>query len=130
MKESRHLSHDEFFDGLSELLDLRKGSDHGAIYLTQKRFSYQQEQGEPTTATDDFPSQDLTLAPVLIRATDGNSRVKGSRQKVKLSTLVEPSALEAFYLRYAEVCKAGMTALKPRDRSKKKAKARKKKAVS
>ncbi|KAF4589358.1 Signal recognition particle subunit srp14 [Ophiocordyceps camponoti-floridani] len=130
MKESRHLSHDEFFDGLRELLDVRKASDHGAIYLTQKRLSYQQERGESTTATDDVAGEDLTLAPILIRATDGNSRVKSSRQKAKLSTLVEPSALGAFYLRYAEVCKAGMTALKPRDRSKKKAKARKKKALS
>ncbi len=41
--------------------------------------------------------------------------------------MVEFDALEVFYARYAEVCKAGMAALKPRDRSKKKAKARKKK---
>jgi signal recognition particle subunit SRP14 len=46
---------------------------------------------------------------------------------VKLSTIVDVGALDAFYARYADVCKAGMTALKPRDRSKKKAKAKKKK---
>jgi signal recognition particle subunit SRP14 len=41
--------------------------------------------------------------------------------------VVEPDALEGFYARYAEVCKAGMTALKPRDRTKRKAKAKKRK---
>lgn len=41
--------------------------------------------------------------------------------------MVEPDALEAFYARYAEVCKAGMAALKPRDRTKRKAKAKKRK---
>jgi signal recognition particle subunit SRP14 len=46
---------------------------------------------------------------------------------VKLSTVVQPGEIEAFYARYAEVCKAGMSALKPRDRTKRKAKARKKK---
>ncbi len=78
--------------------------------------------------------------PVLIRATDGNSRPKsksadgqwqkrkGKRERVKLSTVVEADALPAFFERYADVCKAGMTTLKPRDRSKRKGKAKKKKA--
>jgi signal recognition particle subunit SRP14 len=44
--------------------------------------------------------------------------------------VVQPHELEAFYVRYADVCKAGMTLLKPRDKSKKKAKAKKKKATS
>lgn len=64
--------------------------------------------------------------PVLIRATNGKSKEKRAK-KVKLSTVVDPAGLDAFYARYADVCKAGMTALKPRDRSKKKAKAKKKK---
>jgi signal recognition particle subunit SRP14 len=46
---------------------------------------------------------------------------------VKLSTVVQPAELDAFYARYAEACKAGMSALKPRDRTKRKAKARKRK---
>jgi signal recognition particle subunit SRP14 len=49
---------------------------------------------------------------------------------VKFSTVVQPHDLESFYVRYADICKAGMAALKPRDRSKKKAKAKKKKAAS
>ena len=64
--------------------------------------------------------------PILVRATDGKSRTnRGDR--VKLSTVVAPDALDGFYARYADVCKAGMTALKPRDRTKRKAKAKKKK---
>jgi signal recognition particle subunit SRP14 len=35
---------------------------------------------------------------------------------------VKVDDLEAFYTRYADVCKAGMTGLKKRDRSKRKAK--------
>lgn len=64
--------------------------------------------------------------PILIRATNGKSKEKRAK-KIKLSTVVTPADLDAFYARYADVCKAGMTALKPRDRSKKKAKAKKKK---
>ncbi len=54
-------------------------------------------------------------------------REEKSDKRIKLSTVVDPGTLDAFYLRYAELCKAGIVALKPRDRSKKKAKARKKK---
>jgi signal recognition particle subunit SRP14 len=43
--------------------------------------------------------------------------------------VVQAEDLDTFYARYAEICKTGMAALKPRDRSRKKekAKARKKK---
>ncbi len=64
--------------------------------------------------------------PVLIRATNGKGK-RNRDKRIKLSTVVDPGTLDAFYLRYAELCKAGIVALKPRDRSKKKAKARKKK---
>jgi signal recognition particle subunit SRP14 len=48
---------------------------------------------------------------------------------VKLSTIVSPQDLEAFYAKYAEICKAGMVGLKKRDRSaKKKGKAKKSQA--
>ncbi|UNI17343.1 hypothetical protein JDV02_003692 [Purpureocillium takamizusanense] len=126
---SQHLSQDEFFVGLEKLLNHRKGSDHGAVYLTQKRLSHGQDVPPPTR---DRPFPDLSLSqptPVIVRASNGKSG-KAKSGKVKLSTIVEPHELDGFYTRYAEVCKAGMTALKPRDRSKKKAKARKKKASS
>jgi signal recognition particle subunit SRP14 len=72
------------------------------------------------------PGQPL---PIVIRATDGKSK-RDRASKVKFSTIVQPDDLESFYTRYADSCKAGMAALKPRDRSKKKAKAKKKKAAS
>ncbi|KAK5995791.1 hypothetical protein PT974_04209 [Cladobotryum mycophilum] len=126
---AQHLSQDEFFHKLGDLFNHRKGSDHGAIYLTQKRLSHDQDISSPTTS-DPFP--DLHTGkplPVLIHATDGKPK-KERASKIKLVTVVEPHDLETFYLRYADICKAGMTALKPRDRSKKKAKAKKKKATS
>lgn len=35
-----HLSNEEFFNGLVGLFEDRKGKDHGAIYLVQKRREY------------------------------------------------------------------------------------------
>lgn len=75
---------------------------------------------------DLHPSHPL---PLIVRASNGKSK-RDKPNKVKLSTIVTPDDLDGFYVRYAEVCKAGMTALKPRDRSKKKAKAKKKKATA
>jgi signal recognition particle subunit SRP14 len=68
-------------------------------------------------ATTDEPFPDLNPSkpiPILIRATNGKHKDK----KIKLSTIVEPDALEAFFVKYAEVCKLGMSGLKKRDRSK------------
>ena len=44
---------------------------------------------------------------------------------MKLSTIVQHDELESFFTRYAEVWKAGMSGLKKRDRSGRKAKAKK-----
>ncbi|KAF5706965.1 signal recognition particle subunit SRP14 [Fusarium globosum] len=124
-----HMSHDEFFAKLGELFNHRKGSDHGAIYLSQKRLTYGQDIPSPS---EEEPSPDIHPGkplPLIIRATNGKGK-KNRSSKAKLSTVVNPVDLDAFYVRYADVCKAGMTALKPRDRSKKKAKAKKKKAAA
>ncbi|KAF4121565.1 signal recognition particle subunit SRP14 [Geosmithia morbida] len=77
---------------------------------------------------DLHPSEPLSL---VIRASNGKSK-RNRSDKINVSTIVKPDELEVFYARYADVCKAGMTALKPRDRSRKKekAKAKKKKAVA
>lgn len=81
------------------------------------------ETAAPPTSSDlsdlNPPSDPL---PILIRATDGNTQNQERKksQKVKLSTVVQPDDLEAFFQRYAEVAKAGMTSLKKRDRSKRK----------
>ena len=60
----------------------------------------------------------------MIRATDGKSQDKRP-DRVKLSTIVQPDELEGFFTRYAEIWKAGMSGLKKRDRSGRKAKAKK-----
>ncbi|KAK7752111.1 hypothetical protein SLS62_005854 [Diatrype stigma] len=131
------LSNDEFFAKLVELFDSRKGKDHGSIFLTQKRLSYDQptapslpedQATDETTAAAAFPDQRPPQPlPVLVRATNGKSKER-RKDKVKLSTVVRADALPGFFERYADVCKAGMTTLKPRDRSKRKGKAKKKKA--
>ncbi|KAL0939435.1 signal recognition particle 14kDa protein [Colletotrichum truncatum] len=124
-----HLSHDEFFGELAKLFEQRRGKGKGSVFLVQKRLSYNQDVTSPT-ATDPFP--DLHPAkplPILVRATNGKSK-KNRASKTKLSTVVEVDVLDGFFTRYADICKAGMSALKPRDRSKKKAKARKKKGTA
>jgi len=124
---SPHKSHDEFFSQLSALLDSRQQKGHGSIYLTQKRLSYNNVSAPstPTKLADDplWDTHPPNPLPIIIRATDGESQSKEgqkNKEKVKLSTVVQPDDLEAFYSRYAEVCKAGMQALKKRDRSKRK----------
>ncbi|KAI9643420.1 hypothetical protein NHQ30_008039 [Ciborinia camelliae] len=138
-----HLSNDEFFSKLAPLFDSRREKDHGSITLTQKCYTF-----EPTSdssiavapATDaladvltaQFPdlSRDAPM-PLLIRAT--NSKGKPNRaEKIKLSTIVQPDQLEAFFARYAEICKGGMSALKKRDRrnAKEKLKAKRRKIAT
>src|SRR5271168_2771991 len=69
------------------------------------------------TANDPFPDlHPPKPLPIIIRATNGKSKEKRDR-KVKLSTIVEADALESFFVKYAEVCKLGMSGLKKRDRS-------------
>lgn len=86
----------------------------------------QDSEGTPT-ATQPFsdlnPPKPL---PIIIRATNGKSMEQKSK-KIKLSTIVESDALDAFFARYAEVCKTGMSLLKKRDRSKAKEKLKAKK---
>ncbi|KAJ5455281.1 hypothetical protein N7475_010402 [Penicillium sp. IBT 31633x] len=119
-----HLGHDEFFKSLAELLSKTSQQAHGSVNLTQKPLI--DVPGATTTGSQ--PS-------ILIRATDGNTNApnpksankngkisKNKSTKIKLSTVVSPDDLEAFYTRYAEVCKAGMTGLKKRDRRGRKAK--------
>ncbi|KAL2130183.1 hypothetical protein VTI74DRAFT_6795 [Chaetomium olivicolor] len=128
-----HLTNDEFFTKLTDLFHTRKSQDHGAIYLTQKRLTYPAEEPSPTSPQP-LASTSLDLSnippskplPLIIRATNGKSKARRAA-KVKLSTVVQPEALDEFYARYAEVCRAGMGALKPRDRTKRKAKAKKRK---
>lgn len=85
-----------------------------------------------TSAPPSKPSQDyfsdLNVSeplPLIIRATDGKGK-RGKTAKMKISTIVKPEEMEAFFTRYAEVCKVGMMAgLKKRDRKARKAKKKK-----
>lgn len=97
--------------------------------LTRQLVTYEQEGLSPDSGK---VFSDLHVGkplPIIIRASNGKSKRERS-EKIKLSTIVQPHDLDAFFLRYADICKAGMTALKPRDRSKKKAKAKKKKITT
>ncbi|KAK5653544.1 hypothetical protein OQA88_8803 [Cercophora sp. LCS_1] len=113
------ISHDEFFTKLTTLFASRKAKDHGGVLLTQKRYA-----PPDTIAVTDTD----TPQTILVRATNRKGRDERG-EKIKLLTLVEPSDLDGFFARYAEVCKTGMGGLKPRDRTKRRAKQKKKKGV-
>lgn len=93
-------------------------------------FDLNSRESTPAKVADDplWDTHPPNPLPVLVRATNGKSKEKRDR-KVKLSTIVQPDKLEGFYARYADVCKAGMSALKPRDRSKRKKDKKKKKTA-
>ncbi|EME42782.1 hypothetical protein DOTSEDRAFT_73534 [Dothistroma septosporum NZE10] len=121
-----HLGHDEFFTQLTSLIENTQQKGHGSVYLTQKRLTYDPSTKTPAPRSIDDSLSDLNPPnplPLIIRATDGKSQDKDrkkNKDKIKLSTIVQPDDLEAFFTRYAEVCKAGMQSLKKRDRSKRK----------
>ncbi|KAL8745037.1 MAG: hypothetical protein Q9190_002785 [Brigantiaea leucoxantha] len=127
---SIHLSVDEFFTRLSSLFDSRRKADHGSVFLTQKRLSPHSPPQTSSPSDPDIPFADLKPSdplPILIRATNGKSK-EHRKDKIKLSTIVQANELDAFFARYADVMKAGMSGLKKRDRrGRKKAKAKKKK---
>ncbi len=79
------------------------------------------------------PTETSGPHPILFRATNGKSSEKRG-SKVKISTVVTPADLDSFLEKYVEVCRAGMSDLRKRDRRKKdkkrKAKAKKEKVKS
>ncbi|KAK0277799.1 hypothetical protein LTR35_009635 [Friedmanniomyces endolithicus] len=136
-----HLSNDDFFTQLASLIETTHQKGHGSVYLTQKRLTFgSSAPSSPTGKVPDDPLWDLhppNPLPLIVRATDGKSHkldkeggatAKGgigrtkNAEKVKLSTVVQPDDIEAFFTRYAEVCKGGMRGLRRRDRSKRKKK--------
>ncbi|GFF32465.1 signal recognition particle subunit srp14 [Aspergillus udagawae] len=127
---AQHLGHEEFFSSLSDLLSKTSQKARGSVFLTQKPLL------PSNTNTSEEASSSSSLPPILIRATDGKTNAPNPKtakdqnqkaaktSKIKLSTVVAQEDLETFFARYAEVCKAGMTGLKKRDRKKGKAKAK------
>ncbi|EXJ85658.1 hypothetical protein A1O1_06024 [Capronia coronata CBS 617.96] len=124
------VSNDEFLNRLTVLLSSTHSESHGSVYLTQKPLI-------PTTA-DSSSSSPSPPSQILVRATNGLSKphrtakpksksADSGKPKVKLATVVEVADLDAFYARYAEVCKKGMEGLRKRDKKKAKEKAKAKK---
>ncbi|OAL51942.1 signal recognition particle, SRP9/SRP14 subunit [Pyrenochaeta sp. DS3sAY3a] len=134
-----HLSNDEFFAKLANLFEHTRTKGHGTVYLTQKRLTFDTASTPPTPTKvaddplwDTHPEQPL---PILIRASNNKSDKRPGTdrkdtQKIKLSTVVQPDDLDAFYARYSEACKAGMSGLKKRDKKKAKKVKKKKKGAA
>ncbi|KAF2711692.1 signal recognition particle, SRP9/SRP14 subunit [Pleomassaria siparia CBS 279.74] len=135
-----HMETDEFFSKLTDLFEYNRKKGHGTIYLTQKRLTHDEVETLSSTRVLDDPLWDThpdNPLPVLIRASNNaSSKRSGTNRpgtdrdnidKIKLSTVVQSDKLDTFYARYAEVCKAGMSGLKKRDRKKGKKDKKKKK---
>jgi len=128
-----HLTNDEFLASLHDLFTERRVKDHGSVHLTQKCLTHGEDADVDAEPTANEPFPDLNPSkplPILIRASNGKSKEHRDK-KIKLSTIVAADALEGFFVKYAEVCKQGMSGLKKRDRSKakEKLKAKKRKQV-
>ncbi|KAJ2899939.1 Cupin 1 [Zalerion maritima] len=121
----------QFFTRLAEVFASYKDKDHGSVFLSQKRCASILLPRTPSTLAYDQnqPTEPPEPLPILIRATNGHSKSRRN-SKIKLSTVVQPTELPGFFARYAEVCKTGMVALKPRDRSKRKEKLKKRKKAA
>jgi signal recognition particle subunit SRP14 len=126
-----HCAHHQFLTRLTTLFSSTHAAAHGSVYLTQKALG--------STSSPESPSS--SPPQILVRATNGLSKPHRTAKptsksqpksdsasgKIKLATVVEVADLEAFYARYAEVCKKGMEGLRKRDKKKAKEKAKAKK---
>ena len=129
----------QFFAKLTTLFNANRENGHGSVYLSQKRIIHGTDADIPSPSKiiddplwDTHPKHPL---PVIVRASNSKSDKSNKagidredKPKLKVSTIVQPEDLDAFYVKYAEACKAGMTSLKKRDRSKRKKDKKKKKA--
>ncbi|KAF9733090.1 hypothetical protein PMIN03_011203 [Paraphaeosphaeria minitans] len=138
-----HLTNDEFFAQLNNLFEYNRNTGHGSVYLSQKRliFDTESQPKTPTKVADDplWDTHPENPLPILVRAHNNRSskldgKSKGTDRKdvdkISISTVVQPEKLDAFFVQYAEACKAGMSGLKKRDRRGKKDKKKKKKGAA
>jgi signal recognition particle subunit SRP14 len=124
----RYITNDlQFFTQLTSLLKACHTKDHGSVLLSQKRLTHgtlPTETAHDGTKIGDNPLWDLNPPnplPIIVRASNAKCpKTRKAGGKKKITTIVQPDDLEGFYMRYAEVCKRGMEALRKRDRSKKK----------
>jgi signal recognition particle subunit SRP14 len=129
----------QFFAQLNNLFEYNRSKGHGTVYLSQKRLAFDtgSQPQTPTKVADDplWDTHPEHLLPILIRAHNNKSSKRGGTDrediaKISISTIVQPDQLDAFFVQYAEACKAGMSGLKKRDRRGKKDKKKKKKGAS
>ena len=106
------------------------------MYLTQKRNIFDTDLASSSAdKVADDPEWDThppNPLPIIVRASNNKSTKRPGTDreniaKTKLSTIVQPDQLESFYGRYADVCKAGMSNLRKRDKKKGKKDKKKKK---
>jgi signal recognition particle subunit SRP14 len=135
--EAPRLSPADFLTRLSSLFASTHAANTGSVFLTQKPL-FSSSPAEPSPTSPDTPPKP---PQILIRATDGKSPppksqrsgvAKGKKAaksgavgKVKFSTVVEQDELEGFFVKYAEVCKGGMSGLRKRERKKRAKKGKK-----
>lgn len=124
------LNNSEFLTKLSEVLISNNGES--SVYLTQKRLTSTLPIDEPTSKISDLSSnvikteafeKNTTTYPVLIRISMNSGNMKSSsqsKQKTKLSTVVETSNLDQFWSEYVQVIKNGFVGLKKKDKKKNK----------
>ncbi|GAA6049793.1 hypothetical protein JCM3770_002164 [Rhodotorula araucariae] len=118
-----HLTPDEFLVQLEQLFAARRVK--GSVFLVQKRLTYEPE---PSTSTSTgggatVPAEDVEMGeagvgagerewPLLVRATDGKAK---KDEKVRLSTVVPPTAADAFLEAYSALLRAAFQpALRPK----------------
>lgn len=112
------LNNTEFISKVSELLASNEGQS--SVYFTQKRLSVPLEK-EPIENVKDLSTnvvehpaaytKNTQTYPVLIRATLG-------KKESKISTVVEATNLDTFWLEYAQVLKTGFIGLKRKEKKK------------
>lgn len=124
------LNNSQFLTQLSEVLTSNNGES--SVYVTQKRLTTTLPIDEPTPKINDLSSnvikadafeENTTTYPVLIRISmnSGNSKnTSQSKQKTKLSTVVETGNLDQFWSDYVQVIKNGFVGLKKKDKKKNK----------
>ncbi|CAH2353824.1 signal recognition particle subunit Srp14p [[Candida] railenensis] len=129
------LSNTAFLAQLSDILEANSGNS--SIYLTQKRLSPALDLDPPTSpsAFNDLPSNvipqasgdniNTTKYPILVRISTGGagasrSKKHSSKQRSKLSTVVEHDTLDSFWSDYINVIKNGFVGLKKKEKKKSK----------
>lgn len=105
---------------------LSKNNGKSSVYLTQKRLTPALDI-EPTEPLGDLPTNVVEIDsvpantqsyPVLVRISLNGKEKSDKKDKIKLSTVVEPAHLEEFWTDYAQAVKNGFIGLKKKEKKK------------